>query len=195
MHRYATAENLLVEYGGLKRENDTEFSTDDKVLEVNIRPGTTEVIQIPANEVSKSCTIFRYLSENKICFKLNSITVCVTETYILLDLTVLIRIVFMLPESAQVGVTVTWDVTVVGYEVGYKEEFVPDDDCSYIVLIQEKKMLESIRNSFHIREPGKLVITIVNGAYTKKKAFYRYKSCPSVPMYMLIKSYKPSLTL
>ncbi|KAL2238749.1 UNVERIFIED_CONTAM: Patellin-4 [Sesamum indicum] len=142
--KYATAENLLVEYGGLKRENDTEFSTDDKVLEVNIRPGTTEVIQIPANEV---------------------------------------------------GVTVTWDVTVVGYEVGYKEEFVPDDDCSYIVLIQEKKMLESIRNSFHIREPGKLVITIVNGAYTKKKAFYRYKSCPSVPMYMLIKSYKPSLTL
>ncbi|KAL0459400.1 UNVERIFIED_CONTAM: 11S globulin seed storage protein Ana o [Sesamum latifolium] len=121
---YATAENLLIEYGGLKRENDTEFSTDDKVLEVNIRPGTTELIQIPTNEV---------------------------------------------------GVTLTWDVTVIGYEVGYKEEFVPDDDCSYIVLIQEKKMLESIRNSFHIREPGKIVITIVNGAYTKKKAFYRWK--------------------
>ncbi|KAL0419761.1 UNVERIFIED_CONTAM: Patellin-4 [Sesamum radiatum] len=120
--KYATAENLLVEYGGLKRENDNEFSTDDKVLEVNIRPGTTELIQIPANEVE---------------------------------------------------VTVTWDMTVVGYEVGYKEEFVPDDDCSYIVLIQEKKMLESVRNSFHIREPGKIVITIVNGAYTKKKAFYR----------------------
>ncbi|KAL0435596.1 UNVERIFIED_CONTAM: Patellin-4 [Sesamum radiatum] len=127
--KYATAENLLVEYGGLKRENDTEFSTDDKVLEVNIRPGTTELIQIPTNEV---------------------------------------------------GVTLTWDVTVLGYEVGYKEEFVPDDDCSYIVLIQEKKMLESIRNSFHIREPGKIVITIVNGAYTKKKAFYR-------PLFLLYK--------
>ncbi|KAK4418398.1 11S globulin seed storage protein Jug r 4 [Sesamum alatum] len=127
--KYATAENLLVEYGGLKRENDTEFSTDDKVLEVNIRAGTTELIQIPVNEV---------------------------------------------------GVTVMWDVTVVGYEVGYKEEFVPDDDCSYIVLIQEKKMLESIRNSFHIREPGKIVITIVNGAYAKKKAFYR-------PLFLLYK--------
>lgn len=75
----------------------------------------------------------------------------------------------------------------VGFEVTYKEEFVPDDDCSYKILIQERKMGESIRNSFYIREPGKIVISIGNvSSYTKKKAFYRYKSRPSVPMYMFI---------
>ncbi|CAA3024916.1 patellin-4-like [Olea europaea var. sylvestris] len=133
--KYATPENLLVQYGGLMRENDTEFSIDDKVLEINARANTTEGIQIPVNEVD---------------------------------------------------VTMTWDVTVVGYEVTYKEEFIPDDDCSYKILLQnEKKMGGSVRNSFHIREPGKIVITIGNWTFKKKKVFYRYKSRPSVPMYML----------
>ncbi|GER29688.1 Sec14p-like phosphatidylinositol transfer family protein [Striga asiatica] len=128
--KYATPENILVQYGGLRRENDTEFSTDDKVLEVNIRGSWIEYIQIPA------------------------------------------------------GFTVTWDVTVVGYDVLYKEEFIPDDDCSYRILLQEKKMGESIRNSFHVREPGKILMTIINSSYTKKKAFYRYKTRPTVPMYV-----------
>ncbi|KAL2535854.1 Patellin-4 [Forsythia ovata] len=135
--KYATPQNLLVQYGGLMRESDTEFSTDDNVLELNARANTTERIQIPVNEAE---------------------------------------------------VTMTWDVTVVGYEVSYKEEFIPEDDCSYKVLLQnEKKMGASIRNSFHIREPGKIVITIGNWTFKKKKVFYRYKSRPSVPMYMLIK--------
>ncbi|CAA0823964.1 Patellin-4 [Striga hermonthica] len=130
--KYATPENILVRYGGLRRENDAEFSSDDKVLEVNIRGSWTEYIQIPVNEA---------------------------------------------------GITVTWDVTVVGYDVLYKEEFIPDDDCSYRILLQEKKMGESIRNSFHVREPGKILMTIINSTYTKKKAFYRYKTRPTVPLY------------
>ncbi|KAL3644969.1 hypothetical protein CASFOL_010149 [Castilleja foliolosa] len=134
--KYATPENILVRYGGLRRENDTEFSTDDKVLEVNIRANMTEQIQIPINEI---------------------------------------------------GVTVTWDITVVGFDVCYKEEFIPDDDCSYRVLLQDKKMGQSIRNSFHIREPGKIVMTIVNASYSKTKAFYRFKIRPTVPMYMFLK--------
>ena len=135
--KYATIENIPWQYGGLRRENDTEFSTQDKVLELNVRASSTEFIHIPVNEV---------------------------------------------------GVTMTWDVSVVGYEVTYREEFIPDDDCSYKILIQERKMGESIRNSFYIRESGKIVISIGNvSSYTKKKAFYRYKSRPSVlPMYMFI---------
>lgn len=86
----------------------------------------------------------------------------------------------------QAGVTLTWDITVIGYEVTYREEFVPDDDCSYKILLQEKRMGESMRNSFYIREPGKIVISIVNASYTKKKAFYRYKSrANNVPIYMI----------
>lgn len=80
-----------------------------------------------------------------------------------------------------------WDVTVVGYEVSYKEEFIPDDDCSYNVLLQkEKKMRESARNSFYIYEPGKIVITIDNGASSqKKKIFIRHKSKETLPVYSL----------
>ncbi|XAR61095.1 hypothetical protein NMG60_11034706 [Bertholletia excelsa] len=83
------------------------------------------------------------------------------------------------------GVTVVWDVTVIGFEVGIKEEFIPDDDCSYNVLIQEeKRMRESIRNSFYIYEPGKIVITIENATAKKKRVFYRYKKKITLPAYL-----------
>lgn len=131
--KYATIENILVQYGGLRRENDTEFTSEDKVLEANIRASGTEIIQIPINEA---------------------------------------------------GVSLTWDITVIGYEVTCREEFVPDDDRSYKILLQEKRMGESMRNSFYIREAGKIVISIVNTSYTKKKAYYRYKS-RAVPMFMI----------
>ncbi|KAM3355957.1 patellin-4 [Capsicum galapagoense] len=135
--KYISPENLLAEYGGLKRENNVEFSTDDKVLEISIKPCSFGLIKMPVKEVE---------------------------------------------------VTITWDLTVMGNEVIYKEEFIPDDDCSYRVLVQEdKKMVESVRNSFHIREEGKIVITIDNPTYKKKTAFYRYKTKPSVPMYMYLK--------
>ncbi|XVF32390.1 hypothetical protein REPUB_Repub17cG0078100 [Reevesia pubescens] len=123
--KFISPENLPVEYGGLKRENDKEFFSDDKVLELQIRANASESIQIPA------------------------------------------------PEA---GVTIIWDLTVVGWDIYYKEEFVPDDEGSYKVLIQqekEKKGGDSVRNSFHISEPGKIVITIDNFTLKKKKVLYR----------------------
>lgn len=50
--RYIGAEEIPVAYGGLQRENDPEFSTQDAVLEVNIKAGATETVEIPAPEVS-----------------------------------------------------------------------------------------------------------------------------------------------
>lgn len=125
-----TPDNLIARYGGLKRENDDiEFSSDDKVLELNVRANTVEHIQIPANEVD---------------------------------------------------MTITWDVTVVGSDVTYKEEFVPSDDCSYKVLLKKEERLRknSTRNSFYIREPGDIVITIGNWSFKQRKVFYRSKSKP-----------------
>ncbi|EPS68855.1 hypothetical protein M569_05915, partial [Genlisea aurea] len=89
--KFATIENIPVQYGGLKRDNDeeAEFTADDKVLEMDVKPFSTEYIRIPINET---------------------------------------------------GVTVTWDLTVVGCEVTYREEFVPDDDRSYKILLLEKKL-------------------------------------------------------
>ncbi|XP_019165172.1 PREDICTED: patellin-4-like [Ipomoea nil] len=81
----------------------------------------------------------------------------------------------------QVDMTITWDWMVVGNEVMYKEEFVPEDDCSYNVLLQsDKKLTGLVRNSFHIREPGEIAITIHNLTSKKKRAFYRSKTKPSV---------------
>ncbi|KAL6994797.1 hypothetical protein U1Q18_043091 [Sarracenia purpurea var. burkii] len=133
--KYIAPENIPVQYGGLKREIDDEFSPNDKVVSLSVRGGAEQIIRIPV---------------------------------------------------AETGVTVVWDVAVVGYEVNYKEEFIPDDDCSYNVLLQvEKKMRESVRNSFYIYEPGKIVITIHNGTTKKKKIFFRHKTKPTLPLYIL----------
>ncbi|KAI4378574.1 hypothetical protein MLD38_016034 [Melastoma candidum] len=48
------------------------------------------------------------------------------------------RIVIPFTEA---GATVVWDVAVVGGGVSYKEEFVPEDECSYKVLIRKTKRL------------------------------------------------------
>ena len=81
-----------------------------------------------------------------------------------------------------------WDLSVVGWDVSYKEEFVPDDEGSYKILLQnQKRMGESVRNSFYISEPGKILITIHNGTFKKKRVLYRSKAKPTVPMYIFLK--------
>ncbi|RWW43007.1 hypothetical protein BHE74_00051384 [Ensete ventricosum] len=85
------------------------------------------------------------------------------------------------------GVTVVWDITVVGWDVNYREEFIPEDEGSYKILIQnEKKPEECIRNSFYISEPGKVVLTVENRTFKKKRVFYRSKSKPTIPLYDLL---------
>ncbi|OIV90517.1 hypothetical protein TanjilG_32394 [Lupinus angustifolius] len=129
-------EHLPVEYGGLRRENDQEFSPDEKVGELKIKANTVSRVEFPVKEP---------------------------------------------------GVTITWDVTVVGWEVSYKEEFIPDDEGSYIVLLQNQNRVgDSTRNSFYINEPGKIVITVANATFNKKKMFYRFKSRTTIPMFLLL---------
>lgn len=78
-----------------------------------------------------------------------------------------------------------WDLTVVGWDVYYKEEFVPDDEGSYKILLQERKRLgQGVRNSFYISEPGKMVITIENWTFKNKRVLYRSKAKPTLPMYI-----------
>lgn len=85
----------------------------------------------------------------------------------------------------EVGMTVSWDLTVVGFEVSYKEEFIPDDECSYRILIQKEKKLEkTIRNSFHVREPGKIVLQIENPTYKNKTVFCRHIIQPTVTKFV-----------
>ena len=76
--------------------------------------------------------------------------------------------------------TVYWDVTVTGSDVSYKEEFVPDDEGSYNVLVQIGKQIGRLNsNSFHVTEPGKILITFVNYTSKNRRIFYRYKLKPT----------------
>ncbi|KAK8960752.1 Patellin-4 [Platanthera guangdongensis] len=98
----------------------------------------------------------------------------VSETFVRGGGTTLVEIPIAKP-----GVTVVWEVIVVGWEVAYREEFVPDDEGSYRILIREGKKLErTTRNSFYIHEPGRLVLTIKNKTTKKKAIFHRSKTSP-----------------
>ncbi|KAG8365269.1 hypothetical protein BUALT_Bualt18G0086800 [Buddleja alternifolia] len=126
--KYIAAEEIPVNYGGLRRENDPYFSTDqDAAYEVFVKAGATETIEIPAPEV---------------------------------------------------GSTLIWDLIIIGWDVTYKEEFVPNDEGSYTLIVKKGRKIvwenESIRNTFRNNEPGKIVITIKNGIFKKKRVFYRY---------------------
>ncbi|CAK7357359.1 unnamed protein product [Dovyalis caffra] len=135
--KYVPAEEVPVQYGGFKRENDFEFSSEDgEVSELLIKAGSTETVEIPA---------------------------------------------------AEVGATLLWDLTVVGWEVNYKEEFVPSDEASYTIVIQKGKKMSSheepIRNTFRNNEAGKVVLTIENSSNKKKRVLYRYKTKKSASSY------------
>ncbi|XP_027184809.1 patellin-4 [Coffea eugenioides] len=127
--KYIPIQEIPIQYGGLKRDVDFEFSTaDGEASEIVIKGGSTEIVEIPAPEI---------------------------------------------------GTTFVWDLTVVGWEVSYKEEFVPTDENSYTIIVQKEKKLasneEPIRKTFKNHEPGKILLNIQNSSSKKKKAFYRYK--------------------
>ena len=81
--------------------------------------------------------------------------------------------------NSQVGSTLVWDITILGWEVTYGEEFVPNIEGSYTILIQETNKMAAdekpVRNSFKIRELGKVTLTIENTSSKKKRVVYRTK--------------------
>lgn len=159
MNRYISVEQIPIQYGGLKRDSDFEFSAEDcTASELIIKATSTATIEIPAPEVCH----WHYFTDIDPCkFVLhfnNNIASC---------------------EWSQAGTTFIWDITVLGGDVNYKEEFVPADECSYTIIVQKEKKLGSaeapIRNTFRTNEAGKIVLTIENCTNKKKKVFYRHK--------------------
>lgn len=78
----------------------------------------------------------------------------------------------------EIGVNTVWEISVVGWDVEYKEEFVPDNADSYSVIVLRGKKYgathDAHRNSFKNQESGRLVLTIENNTYKVKKVLYRY---------------------
>ncbi|OQU78067.1 hypothetical protein SORBI_3009G147800 [Sorghum bicolor] len=52
LFRYIAPEQVPVQFGGLYKEDDTEFSTSDAVTELTVKPSSKETIEIPATENS-----------------------------------------------------------------------------------------------------------------------------------------------
>jgi len=52
LFRYIAPEQVPVQFGGLFKEDDTEFSTSDVVTELTVKPSSKETIEIPATENS-----------------------------------------------------------------------------------------------------------------------------------------------
>ncbi|KAG2627324.1 patellin-3-like [Panicum virgatum] len=52
LFRFIAPEQVPVQFGGLYKEDDTEFSTSDAVTELTVKPSSKETIEIPATENS-----------------------------------------------------------------------------------------------------------------------------------------------
>lgn len=72
-----------------------------------------------------------------------------------------------------------WDLYVSGWEVNYKEEFVPSHEESYNIIVQRERKMGgqegTVRNSFKNKEPGQVVLVVENLSFKKKRVLYRYK--------------------
>ncbi|XP_071711002.1 patellin-3-like [Rutidosis leptorrhynchoides] len=76
-----------------------------------------------------------------------------------------------------------WELRVVGWEVSYSAEYVPNNESNYSINIQKPKKVSPtdepvISHSFKIKELGKLLLTIDNPTSKKKTLLYRFKVDP-----------------
>lgn len=52
MDRYIAPELVPIQYGGLSREGEQEFTTSDPVTEVTIKPASKHAVEFPVSEVT-----------------------------------------------------------------------------------------------------------------------------------------------
>ncbi|KAL9229056.1 hypothetical protein vseg_004572 [Gypsophila vaccaria] len=73
-----------------------------------------------------------------------------------------------------------WELRVIGWDVTYGAEFLPEKEGAYTLNISKPKKVSStdepvINDTFKVTEAGKVVITIDNQSSKKKKLLYRSK--------------------
>ncbi|CAN8246789.1 unnamed protein product [Cochlearia groenlandica] len=79
--------------------------------------------------------------------------------------------------------TILWEIRVVGWEVSYGAEYVPENKEGYTVIIQKPRKMNAkdepvVSQSFKVGEVGKILLTIDNPTSTKKMLIYRFKVKP-----------------
>lgn len=75
---------------------------------------------------------------------------------------------------------IVWELRVVGWEVRYGAEFVPNAENAYAIIIQKSTKLSPTdepvaHNSFKVGELGKILLTVDNPTSKKKRLLYRFK--------------------
>ncbi|XP_010910883.1 patellin-3 isoform X2 [Elaeis guineensis] len=129
LFKYIAPEQVPVQYGGLSKDNDPDFTTSDAVAEVTIKPSFKQTVEIP---VTEPCLV-------------------------------------------------VWELRVLGWEVSYGAEFVPNAEDGYTVIVQKTRKLAAteepvVKASFKVSEPGKVVLIVDNPTSKKKKLLYRSKA-------------------
>ncbi|CAA0394274.1 unnamed protein product [Arabidopsis thaliana] len=79
--------------------------------------------------------------------------------------------------------TIVWEIRVVGWEVSYGAEFVPENKEGYTVIIQKPRKMTAknelvVSHSFKVGEVGRILLTVDNPTSTKKMFIYRFKVKP-----------------
>ncbi|XP_020593343.1 patellin-3-like [Phalaenopsis equestris] len=127
LFRYVAPEQVPLQFGGLYRENNPDFTISDAVTEINIKPSTKEILEVP---LAEPCLLI-------------------------------------------------WELRVLGWDVSYGAEFVPNSKESYTIIVHKaRKMAASdelvVKNSFRVGEPGKILFTVENSSNKRKMLLYRY---------------------
>ncbi|KAK2996911.1 hypothetical protein RJ639_017558 [Escallonia herrerae] len=78
---------------------------------------------------------------------------------------------------------IVWELRVVGWEVSYGAEYVPNTEGGYTIIIHKARKFTAndepvVSNSFKISELGKILLTVDNPTAKKKKLLYRFKVKP-----------------
>ncbi|KAL0800761.1 hypothetical protein Bca101_055936 [Brassica carinata] len=78
---------------------------------------------------------------------------------------------------------IVWEIRVIGWEVSYKAEFVPEEKDAYTVVVQKPRKLKPadepvLTQSFKVNELGKVLLTVDNPTSKKKKLVYRFNVKP-----------------
>ncbi|KAM1092682.1 hypothetical protein TB2_019577 [Malus domestica] len=79
--------------------------------------------------------------------------------------------------------TIVWELRVVGWEVSYGAEFVPNAENGYTIIVQKATKMSPtdepvVSNSFKVTELGKILLKIDNPTPKKKRLLYRFKIEP-----------------
>lgn len=127
LFRYIAPEQVPVQFGGLYSENNPDFTISNAVTEINIKPSTKEIIEVP---VAEPCLL-------------------------------------------------VWELRVLGWDVSYGAEFVPNSKESYTIIVQKARKMAAtdelvVKNSFRVSESGKILFTVDNSSNKRKTLLHRY---------------------